>query len=248
MKTAAFIIARLNSSRLPEKNLMPICGKPMIEHLFNRVRQSRFINETFIVTSNLESDDKLEDFARENNIGCYRGSLDNIMERIIGAANYFDCDSIVEILGDNPLVHSDLIDDVIDLFYKTDSDYSANLTKEYPQYEKKKIGFPVGIRVQIYKKEVAEKYLSFPEYINSDKHPTSFIFENTNRYNVSFIEPTGKWDYLNYPDLHFAVNLEKNFRLINTIFEELYIKNSNFDFHDVIKMINRDKYLLTLMG
>ena len=248
MKTAAFIIARLSSSRLPEKNLMPILGKPMIEHLIHRVRKSKLIDEVCIVTSNLESDDKLEEFAKVNNIPCYRGSLDNIMERIIGAANYFGSESIVEILGDNPLVHSELIDDVVDLFNKTDSDYAANLTKEYPQFNKKQIGFPVGIRVQIYKKEVAEKYLSFPEYINSDKHPTSFIFENTDKYKVSFVEPIDKWGYLNHPDLHFAVNLEKNFRLINIIFEELYKHDSNFDFKDIIEMVNKNKDLLTLMG
>ena len=82
MKTAAFIIARLSSSRLPEKNLMPILGKPMIEHLIHRVRKSKLIDEVCIVTSNLRSDDKLEEFAKVNNIPCYRGSLDNIMERI----------------------------------------------------------------------------------------------------------------------------------------------------------------------
>ena len=55
MKTAAFIIARLSSSRLPEKNLMPILGKPMIHHLVNRISKSKLLDDICIVTSDLLS-------------------------------------------------------------------------------------------------------------------------------------------------------------------------------------------------
>jgi Spore coat polysaccharide biosynthesis protein F, CMP-KDO synthetase homolog len=216
--------------------------------LVNRISKSKLLDDICIVTSDLPSDDKLEQFANENQINCYRGSLDNIMERILGAANHFKVDSIVEILGDNPLVHSDLIDDVIKLFYQRESDYSANLTKEYPQFKEKGHGFPVGIRVQIYKTKVAEHYTSFPEFIGTDKHPTSFIFENTDKYNVSFIEPTEEWNYLNQPDLHFAVNVKKNFQLVETIFNELYEKNPNFDFNEVLNLVYKNKELYKLMG
>ena len=115
MKIGAFLIARLSSTRLPNKNVLPIVGKPMIELLVERVKASNFVSKVIIATSDLVSDDPLEELSQRLGVDCYRGSLNNVMERITKAAEFYDCDTIVEILGDNPLVHSNLIDDVIKL-------------------------------------------------------------------------------------------------------------------------------------
>ena len=106
MTVAALLIARLSSTRLPGKNILPVAGKPMIQHLAERVSKSKLISNVIIATSTLPSDDPLEELANQIGVDCYRGSLDNVMERISGAAKKYNCDTIVEILGDNPLVHS----------------------------------------------------------------------------------------------------------------------------------------------
>ena len=117
MSTGAFLIARLSSSRLPEKSIMRILDKPVIELMVERVQASLLIDKVIIATSTLPSDDPLKELARKLGIGCYRGSLENVMDRIARAAKAYNCDTIVELLGDNLLAHSELIDDVIK-FYK----------------------------------------------------------------------------------------------------------------------------------
>ena len=112
----AFIIARLNSSRLVRKNVLPILELPMIIHLANRVKNSKKVNRVIITTSKESTDDEIEEVAKEYGIDCYRGPLNNLMQRISDAAEYFESQNIIEILGDNPLVHSSLIDDVVNLF------------------------------------------------------------------------------------------------------------------------------------
>ena len=102
----AFIIARLNSSRLVRKNVLPILELPMIIHLADRVKNSKKVNRVIITTSKESTDDELEEVAKEYGIDCYRGPLNNLMQRISDAAEYFESQNIIDILGDNPLVHS----------------------------------------------------------------------------------------------------------------------------------------------
>ena len=249
MNTGAFIIVRLGSSRLPKKNIMEILGKPMIELLIERVKRSQLVDKIVITTSSHPIDDPLEDLAEKLGVFCYRGSLENVMERINGAAHAFDCDTIVELLGDNPLVHSDLIDDVLKLYNDGNYDYAATVTKEYSLFDMEKIFFSVGVRVQVYSRSTAERYIEYPQYIGNDnKHPCAYIFDHPEVFRIGYLEAKGKWAFMNRPDLTFAVNYRKNFNLIRSIFERNYPEDNNFSLKKVYQQLDEEKYLYLLMG
>lgn len=245
----AIIVARLSSSRLPQKNILPIVGKPMIEHLIDRVKRSKRPLKIIIATSNEVSDDPLQELAGKYGIHCHRGSLNNVMERIVGAANEFNVKNIIEILGDNPLVHGDLIDNVIDLFERDQCDYAATATKEYDQLEESVKKFSVGVRVQLYPVKIGQKYIDFPKYIhNEEKHPCAFIFDNPKQFSLRFLEAKGDWEFLNKPDLNFAVNYPKNFQFVIAIFEALYPQNLHFTLSDMFKFLAENQQLQELLG
>jgi len=249
MSVGAFIVVQLSSSRLPAKGIMKILEKPMIELMIKRVQHSRRIDKVVITTSQLPSDDPLEELAEQLGVGCYRGALEYVMERISGAAEAFKCDTVVELLGDNPLVHSDLIDDVIDLHTSKECDYTATLTKEYPLSGETFMPFSAGIRVQAYSKNACEKYSEYPDYINNeDKHPCAYIFEHPDTFRLEFLEAVGKWTFLNRPDLNFAVNYKKNFDLVRSVFEMLHPKNANFSLKQVCDLLDRERHLYLQMG
>lgn len=249
MEIGAFLIVRLSSSRLPQKAMMKILGRPMIELMVERVKASRMVDKILIVTSSLSSDDPLEELARRLRIGCYRGSLENVMYRICNAARTHNCDTIVELLGDNPLVHSELIDDVIRFYHDGNYDYAATVTKEYPVSELKKKLFSIGVRVQVYSKAIAEQYIKFPEYISNDnKHPCAYIFEHPDLFKVGYFEAKGRWEFMNKPYLTFAVNYRKNYELIKTIFKKNYPEDKNFPLNKVYEQLEKEKHLYLLMG
>lgn len=249
MAIGAFLIVRLNSSRLPQKAMMEILGKPMIELMVERVHASRIIDKVVIATSPLATDDPLEELARELGIGCYRGSLENIMDRISIAAKTWGCDTIVELLGDNPLIHSDLIDDVVNFYLGGEYDYTATVTKEYPFSNNELKLFSIGIRVQVYSRETAEKWVNYPEYVmDESKHPTAFIYEHSKTFRVGYFEAKGKWAFMNKPDLTFAVNYRKNFELMQFIFEKNYPEDKNFPLEKIYEQLDKEKHLYLLMG
>lgn len=248
MTIGALIVARLSSTRLPKKNILPIVGKPMIQHLAERISKSKYIDKIIIATSNLESDDPLEELAREIDIGCYRGNLNNVMQRICGASDLFGCQTIVEILGDNPLIHADLIDDVIELFIKEKLDYAANITKEYIPHIKNKTLFSVGLRVQVYSRYVAMKYTDYTDYPENGKHPSAFIFDHPDKFKVGYLEALGKWSFMNFPDLNFAVNYPKNFELVDKIYKKNYPNDNNFNIEAIYEQLENEPELSKLFG
>ena len=248
MIIGAILVARLSSTRLPKKNILRVSGKPMIEQLADRVLKAKLVDKVIIATSNLPSDDPLEELAKKNGIGCYRGSLDNVMERISRASSSYGCDTIVEILGDNPLVHSDLIDNVIELYLNEKLDYAANITTEYKPYSIGKKLFPIGLRVQVYSKKVADQYFNYPDYPSNGRHPCAFIFDHPEKYKVGYLEAIEKWAFINYPDLNFAVNYPKNFELTKKIFACNYPSDNNFDLKLIFNQLDREPKLLELFG
>ena len=249
MTIGAFLIARMGSSRLPGKCMLEIIEKPMLEIMVERVLASQLIGRVVITTTEDPSDDPLEELADKLGIGCYRGSLENIMHRISNSANMNNCDTIVELLGDNPLVHSELIDDVINFYNDGKYDYAATVTMEYPASDSEKRLFSTGVRVQIYSKASAEQYVNYPEYIGNDnKHPCGYMFEHPKNFKIGYFEAKGKWAFMNRPELTFAVNYRKNFELIRSIFERNYTDDRNFSLEKIFKQMDEQRYLYILMG
>jgi len=248
MKTIALIAVRLGSSRLPGKAMMPILGKPMIEHMIDRIRRSRSIDEILIATTTLESDDELECFAKDQGISCFRGAVNDVLGRMGAAVASINADLIVEMLGDNPLVHADLIDDVVDFYHSGDFDYASNATIEYPHAGPEIAKFPVGIRVQVFSPGAlaeCDRLVSDEEH---REHSTSFIYENPNIFKLGYFEAEGKWSELQRPDLTFAVNYRENFDLVKYIFENCYPKDENFSLQETLEFYDNNPDLAKLMG
>ena len=112
-KKGAIITVRMSSSRLPGKALMNINGIPSILVVFERVKRIAGLDTIVVATSNDKSDDILVDLLLENNINIYRGDLDSIPKRLLGAAEKFNLDQIVRITGDSVCLDYKSMSDLI---------------------------------------------------------------------------------------------------------------------------------------
>ncbi|SDM75381.1 spore coat polysaccharide biosynthesis protein SpsF [Geoalkalibacter ferrihydriticus] len=122
-KVAAIIQARMGSTRLPGKVLMPLAGKPVLWHIVHRLRKCRMVDVVAIATSAGIQDDLLALWATEAGIPLIRGPEDNVLERYLLAARQLNADIVVRVTGDAPLVDSALIDHMIELLIEKNADY-----------------------------------------------------------------------------------------------------------------------------
>jgi len=111
MNAVGIIPVRLESSRLPNKAILDICGLPMFVHTCKRAMLAKTIDEVFLATDSY----KVAEIAKENNINVImtRKEHKNSTERIAEACKKLDCDIIVNIQGDEPLLYPEHIDQII---------------------------------------------------------------------------------------------------------------------------------------
>jgi spore coat polysaccharide biosynthesis protein SpsF len=106
----AVIQARMSSSRLPGKVLADVCGKPLLQHMLDRVKKAEYLEGIVLATTTDPSDDVLEQFCRTQDIPCFRGSPLDVLDRCYRAAAQFHADEIVRLTADCPLIDPSLID------------------------------------------------------------------------------------------------------------------------------------------
>lgn len=110
MRTAIFITIRIDSSRLPNKTMRTILGKPVLEHIVQRAKLAKKFDEIVVCTTEREVDNQVAELAEKQGAQVFRGSLEDKLERWNGAAKYFDIDYIVTFDGDDLFCEPELLD------------------------------------------------------------------------------------------------------------------------------------------
>lgn len=126
-RNVAIIQARMSSTRLPGKVLMPLLDRPTILFMLERVRAARRLDDIVVATSTDASDDLLARTLQEAGANCFRGNLNDVLDRYHAAAEHARADNIVRLTGDCPLMDADLIDTALDLLVSSGSHYVSNV-------------------------------------------------------------------------------------------------------------------------
>ncbi len=234
MKIVATIEARMTSSRLPGKILLPILGKPTLELLIERLCKVNKIEQIVIATTSNRTDDVVEDLANRLCVGCYRGSEDDVLDRVMKAAQFYNSDIIVEITGDCPLIDPIVIDCLIEIFLNNFFDYVSNTLKQT---------YPNGLDVQIFSLKTLEEVSRLTDDPTDHEHVSLYIYEHPERYSL-YNQESGLPE--KYWDLRLTVDTIEDFELIRSIYEELYPTNPDFLLDDILELLDKRPELIDI--
>ena len=249
MKYPCVIAARMGSSRLPGKTLMKIEGREMLGMIIDRVKISSYVNDILIATTDQTEDDQLVAWAKKEGISTFRGQSFDMLGRISDAVKYIGASSFIEVLGDNPLIESKIIDTVCDKYQASNYDYVSLLTKEYPKFCSEDSSlFPVGIRAQVMSAKAIQKAIKFAINKYHREHATTYLIDNPNDFKIGLIEASKNFNELNMPDYTFAVNVKANLEMVKNIVFKLNKEFDKWELKDVINLVKKDNYILSLMG
>ena len=118
-----FIPVRLKSSRLPEKHLQSLNGKPALKHLVERVTACQEIRKIVVCCTTDSTDDELIDFLQKKKITFFRGNQKDILQRFLDAAKKFDTDIIIDVEGDKIYTDPNYVDNIANLLKTHDVDF-----------------------------------------------------------------------------------------------------------------------------
>ena len=123
MKSAIFITVRSDSSRLPQKALLPILGKPTIEMVILRAKLVKNADTVIVCTTARPIDDEIVEIACRCGVQHFRGSLEDKLDRWVGATRKFNIDFFVTADGDDLLCDPELMEAGIEQLKNTDVDF-----------------------------------------------------------------------------------------------------------------------------
>lgn len=225
MKTVATIEARMTSSRLPGKVLLPVFGKPMLHHLVTRLRMVPSLDAIVLATTVNADDDVLEAFAREEGIGFFRGSEEDVMSRVIGAAASADADIVVEITGDCPLVDPQIVEQVIRMFHAHQAAYVSNAHIR---------SFPDGMDVQVFRLETLRASAAMTDDPLDHEHVTLHIRNHPELFPpVHLVAPPEQ----HWPELGVTLDDPRDYALISRIMEHFGESHARASCLEIVRLL-----------
>jgi spore coat polysaccharide biosynthesis protein SpsF len=217
--TLAVLQARMSSSRLPGKVMKFINGKPMIFYQINRILQSEKVDDLIVATSIDKSDDSLVEYLIEQNIKVYRGDLLNVFSRFCEIERIKKPSAIIRLTADCPFTMPQLIDQMVDVFYKEEVDYLSNTLQ---------LTYPDGVDIEIIKNGVLEKLGSLQLSDLEKEHVTLGIINHSNLFLTKNF--SNSVDISHY---RWTVETEEDFNFVNNIFCHFTGKELTFTLYDL---------------
>lgn len=243
MKTIATIEARMASSRLPGKVLADLNGQPMLGRLIERVARATVLDEIVIATTTDPQDDAIEALAGRLRVWCYRGGMEDVLGRVVGACRMAEADEVVPLTGDNPLVDPALIDDVVAFFRIGRYDYVTTTHMHHSRRWGAERTFPVGVSVQV----VAVKTLAEVADATTDpvdrEHTTFYVYNHPDRYKLGAFLAEGAYAEWRHPELRFTVDTAEDLALTRRVFGALSPRDPRFSTLEAIRLVSRNEEL-----
>ena len=233
-RIVATIEARMTSSRFPGKVLMEACGKPMLQHMIERLQRVPSLDGIVVATTGNDADVPIVNLAQRMGVGFFQGSEYDVLLRVLHSARAYDIDVIVEMTGDCPLIDPALVEDCIRGYQVAGVDYVSNvLERTYPR----------GMDTQVFATEVLADVADRTVDPEDHEHVSIFIYSHPEIYSLKNMPGPPE---LTNPGLGLTLDTPEDLELIRRIFETLYPNNPNFTLADILAVLKDNPTLTEL--
>ena len=206
MKTVAVIPARMGSGRLPGKVMANVAGRPLLDHLLARLALCPLIDDIVVATSTNRENNIIDEYCQKKGVNVFRGSEDDVLDRLLGALSTYSADVGVLAFGDGPLLDPKIISKAIQMFYSNrDLDFVGNDLST---------SWPPGMEIEVFSIDALADSHQRCKDIEIREHGTLYMRQHPDIYRVHNLEAPPE---LRRPDLSFEVDVPEDLNVIETI-------------------------------
>jgi len=177
LSVSAIIQARMTSSRLPGKILLEVDGRPLLDYLIERLKNTKGVSQIIVATTSNQEDDPVENYCITNEIKFYRGDEQDVLGRIYEASISYHADPIMRITADCPLIDPYILDSQIKFFSENLIDY-CYLGLTYPE----------GVCSDLFHFNALEKAYQNSVSTEDREHVTPYFHKNKNDFRIKSLE------------------------------------------------------------
>lgn len=232
-KLFLIVQARMTSTRLPKKVMLPLCGTTVLEVFLKRIKS--FKNNIIIATTNDGSEEDIVNTAKSFGIKYYRGDTNNVLSRYYESAVKYqanDEDIIVRCTSDCPLLDEKILEECIDSFKTLDIDY---LTCGFEG------GFPRGMDVEVFRFKLLKEAFLNAKSDYEKEHVTPYI-HTTKKDEFKILEYKNKYDHSKY---RLTLDEQEDYILIKEIYKR-FDNRLDFSYDELISLLKKEPELLKI--
>jgi glutamate-1-semialdehyde aminotransferase/spore coat polysaccharide biosynthesis protein SpsF (cytidylyltransferase family) len=227
----ALIQARMGSLRFPGKVLEDLSGHPMLWHVVNRTRRAKLVDKVVVATTDRSVDDPIAVFCGQEDIGCFRGSEQDVLDRFYQAAKANGAEVVVRITADCPLIDPAVIDKVLTRFQRGDCDYVCNVFR---------YTYPDGLDTEVFSFAALEKAWHEAIKPSEREHVTPYL--RTDKFRTANVEsetPVSSEQY------RWTVDHPADLEFVRRVYDA-FSENGDFGLQDVFGLLKERPDLATI--
>ncbi|MBD2770182.1 glycosyltransferase family protein [Hymenobacter sp. BT664] len=222
--------ARVGSSRLPGKVLLPLAGEPLLVRMVQRVQRARHAGTVVVATTTDDRDDAVAACCATHGLPCFRGHALDLLDRHYQAARHYRAGVVVKIPSDCSLIDPAVIDQVLAVYLESPDryDFVSNL---HPAT------FPDGNDVEVMRFEALETAWCEASRPLEREHTTPFFWENPDRFRLANVPyETGQDLSMSH---RWTIDYPEDYAFIKAVYEALYPGNPTFGLSDILNLLNQ---------
>jgi len=213
----------MGASRLPNKVLMPLAGKPVLEHVVRRCQHAQLVERVIVATTVDSKDIPIVNFVSGLNISVFCGAVNDVLDRYYQAARLFGIRHIVRITADCPIIDPDIIDRVIGEYFDTGADYATNTLKET---------YPDGEDVEVFSFDILSRAWNDAKIPSEREHVTPYIRKN------DVFKKTNLVSKVDLSQHRWTLDEPRDYDKLSAIFDALYKEDIFFHMKDVLNFLS----------
>lgn len=216
----------MSSSRLPGKVTRTVVGQPMLSLQLERLKRTKMIDRLVVATSTGSDDDEIEKLCTECDVACFRGELNDVLDRYYQAAREYGADTIMRLTADCPLTDPEVIDRLIEFFEGGNFDYASNVIERT---------WPRGLDAEIMSFETLERVWHEAKTKPEREHVTLHIYTHPQRFRLGSLT-----NDIDLSHLRWTVDEAADMEMVSCVYEALYREDPTFTTADVVAYLDRN--------
>ncbi len=230
MKHVAIIQGRMSSRRLPGKILMDIAGSPLLAHVIRRAEAAEIFDTVVFATSTDPADDPVAAYCATNGYACFRGDLNDVLERYYQAAKAYCAGIITRLTADCPLLDPAVIRTVAQVFDPTHHDYVSNAIERT---------YPDGLDTEVFSITALTRARNEAKLPSEREHVTPYIHKHPEFFRIKHV--TQQQDLSAF---RWTVDEPRDLEFVRAVFAEL--KEGIFGQEEVLALLARKPELKSI--